>query len=116
MNAILARVGPPIRAIRGVVGNPSLRRAEIAFTFFNTAEIATWIAILVYAHDRGGASEVGVVGMLLILPASVIAPIAGTFGDRIRRERVVRLGYAAQAATAAATGIAMATRAPAAIV
>ena len=112
MNAILARIGPPVRAVRGVVGNPSLRRAELAFGLFNLAELATWIAILVFAHDRGGSAATGVVGLVLLVPAGVVAPLASTLGDRFRREALVRVGYLAQAGAIACTGVAMLVGAP----
>lgn len=116
MNGILARVGPPVRAVRGVIGNPALLRAELAFGLFNLAEAATWIAILVYAFERGGTSATGLVGLLLLVPAGIVAPLASTLGDRFRRERLVRLGYAVQAATIGATGLAMLAEAPAPLV
>jgi predicted MFS family arabinose efflux permease len=112
VNAILARIGPPVRAVRGVIGNPSLRRAELAFGFFNLAEAATWVAILVFAFDRGGSAATGVVGMVLLIPAGVVAPVASTLGDRFRREALVRFGYAAQALAIAVTGVAMLLDAP----
>ncbi len=107
MNWFTGRVGPPIRAVRGVVGNRSLRRVGIAFALFNAAEAATWIAILVYAYDRGGSSTAGVVGFLLLLPAGVLAPVAAALGDRYRRERLVTFGYATQAGVVGATAVAM---------
>ena len=116
MNAILARIGPPIRAVRGVIGNRSLRRAELAFGCFNLAEAATWIAILVYAHDRGGARATGLVGMVLLIPAGVVAPLTATLGDRFRREALVRIGYAVQAVAIGATGVAMVMDVPATLV
>ncbi len=107
MNWLLVRLGPPLRAVRGVIGNPAIRRAELAFLCFNVAEAATWIAILVYAFDRGGTAATGVVGLVLLVPAAIVAPVAAALGDRYRRERVVAFGYAAQAATTAATAAAM---------
>ena len=112
VNAILARVGPPIRALRGVIGNRALRRAELAFALFNLAEASTWIAILVFAHQRGGTAATGVVGMVLLIPAGVVAPLAATLGDRFRRETLVRVGYAVQAAAIGVTGLAMLLAAP----
>jgi hypothetical protein len=107
------RFGPPMRALRGVMGNRAMRRAELAFACFNVAEAATWIALLVYAFDRGGTRATGLVGLLLLVPAGVVAPIAATLGDRYRRERVVLGGYAAQALTAGAAGVAIVLEAPA---
>jgi len=113
VNWFLVRLGPPLRAVRGVIGNPAIRRAQLAFLCFNVAEAATWVAILVYAFDRGGASATGVVGSVLLLPAAVVAPIAAALGDLYRRERVAAFGYLAQALGTGLTAIAMLAGLPA---
>jgi MFS family permease len=93
-----------------------MRRAQLAFLLFNVAEPATWIAILVYAYDRGGTAATGLVGLLLMVPAGVVAPIAASLGDRMRRERWVTFGYAAQALTIGSTAATMLAGAPDAVV
>src|SRR4051812_38544764 len=42
-----------LRVFLTVFQDPNLRRIEVAFTGFSTAEFATWIAILVFAYSRG---------------------------------------------------------------
>lgn len=107
MNRVWVRFGPPLVALRGVAGSRALRRTSIAFLIFSGAEAATWIAILVFAYDRGGPAATGLVGFLLLLPAGVIAPIAAALGDRRRRERVLGYGYLVQAISTGFTGGAM---------
>ena len=97
-----------MRALKGVLGNRPIARMELAFLLFNVAEPAMWIAILVYAFDRGGTQAVGFVSILLMVPAGVLAPVVASLGDRFPKERVVRLGYLAQALTSAAVATAMA--------
>jgi len=107
MNRLLSHLGPPLRALRAVLRNRGVTRMQLAFLLFNVAEPAMWVAILVYAFERGGTREVGLVSIVLLVPAGVLAPVAAALGDRFRRERMVRYGYLAQAITTAATAVAL---------
>ena len=42
------------RVFRAVLSNRSLRRELLAFLIFNACEWAAWVAILVFAYERGG--------------------------------------------------------------
>ena len=53
-------------SFRTVLADPNLRRIELAFLGFNMTEFATWIAILVYAFERGGAAAMGAVSAILL--------------------------------------------------
>jgi hypothetical protein len=70
------------RIFRAVMTDPNLRRVELAFLGFNMTEFATWIAILVYAFERGGAREAGVVAPIMLVPSAIVAPFAAYAGDR----------------------------------
>jgi MFS family permease len=69
--------------------NPQFRRAQTAFFAAWTAEWAVTVVLAVYAYDRGGAAEVGLVGLVRVLPAVVVAPLASQYADRWPRERVL---------------------------
>lgn len=69
--------------------NRELRRAQAAFFGAWTAEWAVTVVLAVYAYRRGGATEVGVVALIRVLPAAVIAPLATQYADRWPRERVL---------------------------
>jgi hypothetical protein len=98
--------------VRTVSGNPGLLRAELAFVGFNVAEWATWVSILTFAFQVGGAPATGLVAVVQLVPAALVAPLASIAGDRYRRERVLLGGYVAQAASMAATAAALIAGAP----
>src|SRR5690242_11582963 len=77
-----------------VVRSRPILRVELAFLLFNTTELAAWIAILVYAYDRGGATAAGLVAFAQLAPAVVFAPLASALGDRIPRIRMLSIAYA----------------------
>jgi MFS family permease len=99
-------------SFRTVVADPNLRRVELAFLGFNMTEFATWIAILVYAYDRGGAAAMGAVSVILLVPSAFVAPFAAYAGDRFRRDRVLALDYLVQGIAMAVTAATLYLDAP----
>lgn len=69
--------------------NRELRRAQAAFFGAWTAEWAVTVVLAVYAYRRGGATEVGLVALIRVLPAAVVAPLATQYADRWPREKVL---------------------------
>src|SRR5438128_6857470 len=53
------RLHPPLSGLGAIARDPALRRVAFAFATFHVAEWATWIAMLVYAYERGGAAGSG---------------------------------------------------------
>ncbi len=64
-------------------------RALLSFGAAFTAEWAFTIAIGLVAFADGGAVAVGLVGLLRLIPAAVLAPVIATYADRMPRERVL---------------------------
>jgi MFS family permease len=100
-------MGERRRAFRTVATDPNLRRVELAFLGFNMTEFATWIAILVYAFEKGGAGRAGVVAVILLVPSAIVAPFAAYSGDRFRRDRVLQVDYLVQGIAIGLTALAL---------
>ena len=71
--------------------NSNLRRAQLSFLGAWTAEWAFTVALGIIAYRDGGATAVGLVGLLRMVPSAVVAPLAAPLADRGRRERVLVL-------------------------
>jgi hypothetical protein len=112
MRAVLSYLLRLVGVVRTVSGNPGLLRVELAYVGFNVAEWATWVSILAFAYEVGGAAATGLVAVVQLVPAALLAPVASIAGDRYRRERVLLVGYLAQAVSMAATAAALLAGAP----
>ena len=71
--------------------NRNLCLAQLSFLAAWTAEWAFTVGLGIVAYRDGGATAVGLVGLLRMLPSAVIAPLAAPLADRGRRERVLVL-------------------------
>ena len=94
----------PVAAFQRVFRSGHLRRLLASFFFFSLAEWGTWVAVLVWAHDAGGAGFVGVVAAVQLLFAAVTAPLISSIGDRMPRGRALALSYAAIGLSLVGTG------------
>ena len=96
--------------------NPDLRRAQLSFLGAWTAEWAFTVALGIVAYRDGGATALGLVGLLRMVPSAICAPLLSPLADRGRRERVlVVVSTLRGVATAAAAVVAAMGGAPAAI-
>jgi len=104
------------RVLASVFRNPELRRVELAFVAFNAAEWGTWIAMLVFAYEQGGATTAGLVALALLVPAGLCAPFGAVLADRRGPSWMLTWSYVAQAVTMGATAVAIYVEAPALLV
>ena len=104
------------RALVSSFRNPNLARAQLAFVAFSICEWASFIALMVFAFDEGGAAAVGVSSLVQLIPAAVIAPLGSVLGDRFRRERVFLLAEASMCVACASAAAAALLDAPALVV
>lgn len=106
------RGGRRRHAFSSLAGNTALLRVLAAYLLFILTEYAVWIAMLVFAYNRGGTAVAGLVAVAQLAPAAVVAPVAASLADR--RSPVVMLagGYLAQVAGMAGTAAAIGAGAP----
>jgi MFS family permease len=97
------------------VGNPDLRRLQLAWIGSNLGGWAYWVAAGVFAYGHGGARAVGAVAAVAMASAALASPLLAVLADRYPRARVmigadvVRAGaLITAAALAVADGPAMA--------
>jgi MFS family permease len=101
------RIADSTAAFRDVVRNDDLRRLELAWTASIVGHWAYLVAVSVYAYGVGGEAAVGLIFLLRLVPAALLAPFAGVLGDRYRRELVLLGSLLARAVLigAAAAGV-----------
>ena len=102
MSPLRTRVDAAALACR----NENVRRVELAWGAAISAEWAYFVALGVFAYNAGGASAVGLAGLIRLLPAAVVAPSAASLGDRIPRERLLLGSMLLGAVSLAASAVA----------
>jgi MFS family permease len=90
-----------LAALRAVLGNPGIRRIELAWTCGIAGDTALLVALLVVAFEAGGALAVGLVAVARTAPAIVTGPLAGLLAGRSHPTRLLRLVHLGRAAASA---------------
>jgi MFS family permease len=104
------------RAMREVFRNRGLRRLQLAWAGSIIGSWAYTVALVVFAFEQGGASAVGLVGLVRWLPSAFASPLAAILGDRFPRVRVMLVTDLLRAAALGAMAACVVTDAPAAAV
>lgn len=89
MDVLRRRIADSFTAFKDVFRNADLRRLELAWAASIVGNWAYIVAVSVYAYTAGGEAAVGLILLLRLVPAALIAPFAGLLADRYRRERVL---------------------------
>ena len=99
------RLATAADALRRVLANPDMRRAQLAWMLGYAAEWSWLVALWVYAYQTSGVVVVGILGLARTLPAALLSPALSTITDRLPRHRVllaIHLGRATLLGVAAA--------------
>ncbi len=88
---VRGRLGRAAAAFVSNARNPDLRRAQLSFLGAWTAEWAFTVGLGIVAYRDGGATAVGLVGLLRMVPSAILSPLLSPLADRGRRERVLIL-------------------------
>ncbi len=104
--------GRRLHAFRSLAGNRALLRVLGGYALFILTECAVWIAVLVYAYSHGGATTAGLVALVQLVPAAVLAPFAAAVADRRSPVVVLAGGYLLQAVAMAGIAAAVLLRVP----
>lgn len=83
------RLGNAAGAFVSNARNRNLRRAQLSFLGAWTAEWAFTVGLGIVAYRDGGATAVGLVGLLRMVPSALVAPLLSPLADKGRRERVL---------------------------
>ncbi len=81
----MLRTRQVVSALGAAVRNENVRRVELAWGAWIATEWAYFVALGVFAYQHGGASAVGLAGLVRLLPAAAVAPFAASLGGRCRR-------------------------------
>jgi MFS family permease len=103
-------------AVADVWSHAALRRLTVAWSVFFMIDAVSFVALSVWAFDRGGARAVGVVALCRLLPGAMALPVGAWAADRFSRRRVVTVVFAGQSAVLAALVVATVADASLAVV
>ena len=78
-----------VAALRAAFEDRRLRRVQLGWACSMAGEFVSLVALGLFAYRAGGATAVGVVAVVQMVPAMLLSPMAGVLGDRFRRELVV---------------------------
>jgi len=104
--------GRRLHAFRSLAGNRVLVRVLSGYGLFILTEYAVWLAMIIYAYSHGGATTAGLVAVVQLVPAAVLAPVAAAVADRRSPVFLLAGGYLALAVVVGAITAAVLLDAP----
>ncbi|MEX2322398.1 MAG: MFS transporter [Acidimicrobiia bacterium] len=89
MGVFRERLAESGRSLREVFRNPGLRKLNLALGGSVIGDWAYAVALSIYIYQRGGATAVGVFGVIRLILVALVLPYASSFADRFDRRRVL---------------------------
>ncbi len=89
MHDMRGRITDSTRAFGQVFANPDLRRLQLAWAGSLIGNWSYFIALALYAYNEGGATAVGLVSVIRMIPAAIASPFVGGLADRYDRKVVM---------------------------
>lgn len=102
--------------VRQALRNARLRRVLAAFLIFNIAEWANWIALIVWAYDRGGVRGASGIALAQLVPAALLASPTAALSGLVSKSRALMLGYVVQLVAFVVVGVVLAIDASVAVI
>jgi MFS family permease len=99
-------------SIRAAINNPDILRIQGSWSAGIAGDWVLLVALLVVAFETGGALAVGLLGLVRMLPSTLIAPLAGIPAARYGSARVLVAVNLIRAASALGCAVAVAVDAP----
>jgi MFS family permease len=103
-------------ALGQILGNRSIRNAELAWFIGISAQWAYLVTVLVYAYDVGGVAAAAIASTVRMLPAAFAAPFTTVLADRLPPRLVLVGVHAARAVVVVGVAIMIAAGLPVALV
>lgn len=116
MTTVSSRSREAGRSLARSFANPSLRRLQLAWLGSVLGNWSYIVALSVYAYDQGGAGAVGLVWLVRLVPAALLAAPLATIADRYPRRRVMIVTDLLRAALMGIAAVVIAVDGPAAAV
>ena len=101
------------RSFAAVFHSANLRRLQGAWTAVAIGHWGLLVAVSVYAYEQGGEKAVGIIFLLRLVPAGLLAPFVGVLGDRYRAKMVLFASALLRFVLSAAAAVAVWRDAPA---
>jgi MFS family permease len=109
-------IGTALASVRAALANPQIRRVVGAWSLGIAGDWVLLVALLVVAYQAGGPLGVGILGLVRMVPATIVGTLAGVPAARFGSARVLLAANVIRLAAAVACAVAVGMAAPVGVV